>query len=85
MFEDVVREIRYIREPQRPSPGVQHSGVYQQPRQQSRPAPRQVVYVDRSPPRRQQRFSGSSFSSRRPANVRRNADPFYEPRNFLFC
>jgi hypothetical protein len=79
----VVREIRYIREPQRPSPQVQRRVVYQQPRQQSRPAPRQVVYVDRSPPHRQQRFSGSSFSSRRPANVRRNADPFYEPRNFL--
>lgn len=79
----VVREIRYIREPPRPAPRVQHRVVYQQPRQ-SRPAPRQVVYVDRSPPRRQQRFNdrGSSFSSRRPA-VRRNADPFYEPRNFL--
>uniref|UniRef100_A0AC34GVP1 Uncharacterized protein n=1 Tax=Panagrolaimus sp. ES5 TaxID=591445 RepID=A0AC34GVP1_9BILA len=78
----IVREVRYIREPPRPAPRVQHRVVYQQARQ-SRPAPRQVVYVD-SPPRRQQRYSGggSSFSSRRPA-IRRNNDPFYEPRNFL--
>uniref|UniRef100_A0A914YW00 Uncharacterized protein n=1 Tax=Panagrolaimus superbus TaxID=310955 RepID=A0A914YW00_9BILA len=76
----IVREVRYIREPPRPAPRVQHRVVYQQPRQ-SRPPPRQVVYVDS--PRRLPRYSGgSSFSSRRPA-IRRNNDPFYEPRNFL--
>jgi hypothetical protein len=74
----VVREIRYIREP--PAPRVQRRVIYQQPR----PAPRQVVYVDAAP-RRQQRFNDGgrrSFSNRRPV-VRRNNDPFYEPRNFL--
>jgi hypothetical protein len=75
----VVREIRYIREP--PSPRVQRRVIYQQPR----PAARQIVYVDAAPRRQQQRFNDGgrrSFAGRRPA-VRRNNDPFYEPRNFL--
>jgi len=77
----VVREIRYIREAPQPAPRVQRRVIYEQPRPARRPAPRQVVYVN-SPPRRQERYGGSSFSNRRPI-VRRNNDPFYEPRNYL--
>lgn len=73
----IVREVRYIREAPRPSPRVERRVVYH-----PRPQPR-IVYVD-SPRRQDRRSFGSVYSNnRRSPNVRRSADPFYEPRNFL--